>query len=103
MEKIEELKPCPFCGEYISLWTYISPWSAHIKCRGCGVKLPGSEVRTAYSLDEDVPTWAIPFVTISECAKDKDGNLIEMFWVKPTDSFWILGHTKRWNTRIKQA
>lgn len=100
----EELKPCPFCGEKNNLWKYISPWSALIECGGCGIKLPGSEVRTAYNLENDpIPEILSDLATRQICAKDKCDNLIEMWWVRPTDSFRILGHIERWNTRTAGA
>lgn len=94
-----ELLPCPFCGETTSLWQYICSSAALIECGGCGIKLPNSEVRTMYYLDEALPEWAIDIASMAECARDKDGNILTMWWIKPTDSFYHLGHTKRWNTR----
>ena len=96
---ITDLKPCPFCGEKNNLWGYISPFSAKIRCGNCGMSLDNSCVRTAYDMDEDVPYWAANLVIPCECAVDKDGNPKTMLWVKPTDSFLMLGHTERWNTR----
>lgn len=92
-------EPCPFCGESMNLWTYISPFTAKIQCGQCEVKLPRSEVRTAYPLDFELPDWAKDIATQAQCAKDNDGNLVTMWWIKPTDSFIALGHLERWNTR----
>ena len=97
---MKKLKPCPFCGESLSLWWYVSPWSAQIKCGQCNIVLPNSLVRTAYHLDEDLPEWAIGLAKKAECAKDKNGDLITMWWIPPTDSFDNLGHTDRWNRRV---
>ena len=94
-----ELLPCPFCGEKSNLWTYISPFAAKIECGQCGIYLNGSCVRTAYKLDEELPEWAVDIASKAECAKDKDDNLVTMWWIQPTDSFFYLGHTERWNRR----
>lgn len=98
---MSELKPCPFCGESSILWQYISPWSAKISCGNCGAEVPNTEVRTAYYLENDpIPKELIGLENKQVCAKDKDGNPIEMYWVKPIDSFRQFGHIERWNKRI---
>lgn len=47
---VEELLPCPFCGEG-SPFTYISFSCAVLRCR-CGSEMEGGAVRVMYKRDE---------------------------------------------------
>lgn len=102
IQELNELKPCPFCGESSNLWKYISPWSAKIECGKCGANIPNTEVRTAYHIENDpIPKELQGLENKQVCAKDSEGNFIEMYWIKPTDSFRVFGHISRWNERNK--
>lgn len=86
-----ELLPCPMCGNK-SPWTYISQSCAVIRCK-CGIELRGSPVRTMYEPAE-VPLVFERYVTHAEALSD-----MGYVWVSPLDSFYVLGHTARWNRR----
>jgi hypothetical protein len=87
----DNLLPCPMCGNRWP-WEYVCQSAAVIRCK-CGISLKGSEVRTMYRPDE-VPLALQPYVSEPDALK-----AIGYVWVPPTDSFHVLGHTARWNTR----
>jgi hypothetical protein len=83
------------CG-HRSPWEYVGQSAAVIRCK-CGVALGGSEVRTMYRPDE-VPLALQRYVSAPPALQE-----IGYVWVPPTDSFLVLGHTARWNTRRASA
>ena len=97
----EEIKPCPCCGRRLP-WNYVSPFAAAIECE-CGIKLKDSCVRTIYAKEDfhEIPKALQSKAELVGCLKDSDDNIIDAYWIKPTDSFDYYGHTKKWNMRVE--
>lgn len=106
-DEIEELKPCPFCGNEFPV-EYITWDAAVLKCK-CGATFEHAAVRVMYKKDE-LPKELEPYTYEPTLLylRTKDGKLIpatELGYVgvNVMAAFWFAGITQKWNRRVKEV